>query len=192
MILSLKDYVMKILLLYDIVQKNDLSEDFIKKLSEWSRNHNINFNILNIKKDDLHYCFGCMKCWANNKAVCIHKDRMKEYETYLPECSLVIFLSSVIFGTFSFTIKTFIDKGFAHKIIGGKLYPKMMIGYGLDITDEEKDCFIDITKKHCGYADEVHPEYSKSPVYVSTTRSINENIKVINKIEHIINNGNIK
>jgi hypothetical protein len=69
----------------------------------------------------------------------------------LPRFGLTVYLTPVLFGHFSSTIKDAIDRG------TGSREWQMVIGYGTDVYDEERSTFIDLTAKHCGSNDIVHP-----------------------------------
>lgn len=68
---------------------------------------------------------------------------------------MTIFLTPVIFGHFGATIKCAIDRGCGNQNL------QVMVGYGDDIDGEEKSTFIDLTRKHRGEADIVHPGFDK-------------------------------
>ncbi|HNR68565.1 MAG TPA: hypothetical protein PKN04_11375 [bacterium] len=54
---------------------------------------------------------------------------------------------------------------------------QVMIGYGNDIDEEEKSTFIDLTRKHLGEADIVHPDFDKQvDVYLTTCSQDSEAI----------------
>ena len=136
-------------------------------------------------RTDLAFCFGCLRCWTSGTGKCVSKDKMEELELKLPGRDLIIILSPVLFGTFSSTMKTVIDKGFGNKLTDtAKIrYPQLIIGYGDDVTDEEAACFVDLTRKHRGAADIVHPELSDVPVDVFITASMEQNRRIAADIE---------
>jgi len=77
---------------------------------------------------------------------------------------MTIFLTPVLFGHFGSTIKSAIDRGCGNQNL------QVVVGYGDDIDDEEKSTFIDLTRKHRGVADIVHPGFDKQvDVYLTTS-----------------------
>ena len=88
---------------------------------------------------------------------------------------LTVYLTPVVFGHFSSTVKNAVDRG------TGSREWQVVVGYGSDIDDEEKSTFIDLTAKHRGRADIVHPGMDgKVDVYV--TESIEENAAICESV----------
>jgi len=181
-IIFTKVCVMKILCLQDTAQKSILSSDLLEKIEAAARKHGHSLDVLDLAEGDLAYCIGCLRCWSSESDVCVIKDRMPEIEEKLSGCGLLLYLTPVLFGTFSSTIKTAVDKGLGSKLYAETLYPRLFIGFGEDISDGEKRCFIDITEKHMGLADVVHPELSGVPVDAMVTRSLEDNTALQEKI----------
>lgn len=62
---------------------------------------------------------------------------------------------------------------------------QVIIGYGEDINDEEKSTFIDLTAKHRGSMDIVHPGMDKQvDVYVSS--SIEDNRRIYEALKQYV------
>lgn len=181
---------MKILLLADEARKTDLSEDFICKFLQSAESNGHSVETVSLEKTDLAFCFGCMRCWTSETGVCVSRDRIPELNSKLKECSLQVILSPVQFGTFSSTMKALIDKGFGINMFLGAHYPQLVIGYSEDIKAEEIECFVDISEKHRGTADTVHPELSDVSVDVKVTRSLADNTELIEQIGREYFSGN--
>jgi len=181
---------MRILLLLDETRKTDVSEDFLWKFRETAESYGHSVEIVSLGKTDLAFCFGCMRCWTSETGVCVSRDRMPEVNEKLKECGLQVILSPVQFGTFSSTMKVLIDKGFGINMFLGAHYPQLVVGYGEDISDEEKECFVDISESHRGTADTVHPELTDVTVKVKVTRSVGDNAELIDQIGREYFSGN--
>ena len=173
---------MKILLLEDEMRKTDLSAAFISNFLHSAESNGHSVEIVSLLKTDLAFCVGCMHCWTSETGACFFKDRLSELNEKLEGCSLQVILSPVQFGTFSSTAKALIDKGFGINMFLGAHYPQLVVGYGEDISDEELECFVNISEKHRGEADIVHPELSDITVEVKVTRSLSDNEKIIVQI----------
>jgi len=167
---------MKIFCLRDAVGKSGLSSDLLEKLRGAVQKHGHSLDVMDLAGGDISYCIGCLRCWSVDSTECVTKDRMTEIEDRLQGCGLLLFVTPVLFGTFSSTIKTAVDKGLGSKLYADMHYPRLFIGCGEDISDEEKRCFIDIIEKHMGEADIVHPELSDMPVDAMVTRSLQDNV----------------
>ena len=82
----------------------------------------------------------------------------------------------MLFGTFSSTMKNVIDRG-GLIIRNHGTCRQIIIGYGEDATDEERRTFIDITAKHRGKAEAVHPHLVEHvEVYFTRSREDTEDI----------------
>jgi multimeric flavodoxin WrbA len=93
-----------------------------------------------------------------------------------PDCHTVVFLTPVRYGTFSSTMKDIVEKG-GFVIHYRKDCKQIIIGFGEDATDEERGTFVDITAKHRGKADVVHPNLKEEcAVYVTRSRHDSEGI----------------
>lgn len=169
---------MKILCLQHQNGNSHIFLNLIDKLREAASLNNHILDENELEPGDLFYCFGCMRCWSSGTDVCVNKDKLYYIEEKMNDYGLIVFISPVIYGTFSPVIKIPIEKGLGNKLHHDKLYPQVIIGYGDDITDEEKSTFIDITKKHCGPAEVVHPELKDLKIDVFVSRSIDDNEKI--------------
>ena len=80
-------------------------------------------------------------------------------------------MTPVLFGHFSSVIKNAIDRG-----ASGHNW-QIIIGYGSDIDDEEKSTFMDLTAKHRGKVDIVHPGMNRQ-VDVFVTKSAEDSTAI--------------
>ncbi len=172
---------MRIVCLSDKNNGTDLSRDLLEKLFQAAVEAGHEMDVIDLAKDDLAFCFGCMRCWSSGTGKCVSGDRLPEIDKKIDGCGLIIFLSPVIFGTFSSIMKTPIEKGVGNKLTDSILYPQLVIGYGEDMTEEEERCFIDLTVNHRGAADIVHPELSGVHVDAWVTRTFHDNDDLVRK-----------
>ena len=84
----------------------------------------------------------------------------------------------MLFGHFSSCIKNAIDRG------AGSRNWQVIIGYGSDIDDEEKSTFIDLTAKHRGSKDVVHPGMDRQ-VDVFVTRSSEDSTAICEALTEV-------
>ena len=116
-----------------------------------------------IGRKDLTYCKGCFGCWVKEPGECVIKDGIGEINNNCMNSDVVVYISPVIFGQFSANIKNAIDRWlpnmlpfFTTRPDGStmhppryKTYPKqIIIGYGNEVSKNDAQLFIDITKKH--------------------------------------------
>lgn len=183
---------MKILCIQEKERSTSLSQDLTAKVSKAVEATGNSFKLLNIKNHDLSFCCGCLYCWSNNTDSCIKKDRMPEFKEHLAGSGLILYLCPILFGSFTPNLKTLIEKGFGCHLGNEINYPQLIIGYGKNTSDQERDCFIDIVEKHMGAADIVHPELSDVPIDVMVTGTVKDNDRVLEKIKQIYLNGSVK
>jgi multimeric flavodoxin WrbA len=123
-------------------------------------------------------CRGCLLCLTQNAGQCVSRDiisKIKSGKKY----SLAVLISPVLFGHFSSTIKNCVDRGL------GSSHLEIIIGCGSDIDEEEKNTFIDLTARHRGSADVVHPGLNRQ-VDVYVTRSVEENSLICKALKDTI------
>ncbi len=162
---------MKGLLILDKDAKTALSEDLKQRLLSTLEGLGHRVDVYELGQHDAASCIGCLLCFTKHPGECVSKDIVNELRKKVKEYSATIFLSPVIFGHYSATMSSPINKGAgAHEL-------QVLIGYGEDITEEEKSTFIDLTVKHRGKADVVHPDMDEQvDAYVSECIQDNERI----------------
>ncbi|HEY8910636.1 MAG TPA: NAD(P)H-dependent oxidoreductase [Desulfosporosinus sp.] len=121
--------------------------------------------MIEVGTDNLTFCMGCFGCWIKKPGECVINDIMAAINRSVMNSDTVIYLSPIIFGQFSANIKNTMDRSipnalpfFKRRSDGQTLHPprydtypkQIIIGYGDLISDEDKQLFIDITKKHRG------------------------------------------
>jgi multimeric flavodoxin WrbA len=162
---------MKTAFFLDKDNKTRLSEDLKERILEILREKKQDVEVVELGRDNVTPCFGCLLCLTQNAGVCVTKDRIAEIRNNTGRYGMTIFMTPVIFGHFGSNIKCAIDRG------SGSTNLQVMIGYGDDIDDEEKSTFIDLTRKHRGSKDIVHPGFDKQvDVYLTTSAADNDAI----------------
>jgi multimeric flavodoxin WrbA len=162
---------MNAILLVDKNSKTELSEALKTSILEIVKGKGYNIEVVELGRDDASPCLGCFSCLTKHPGECVNKDRLNEIKKNAQKYGMTIYMTPVIFGHFSSAIKNAIDKGTgSHEL-------QVIIGYGKDIDDEEASTFIDLTVKHRGSADIVHPGMDKQ-VDVYVTRSKEDNTAI--------------
>ena len=159
---------MNTIFLLDKDSKTELSEALKTRILEIVNEKGHNIEMVELGRDDASPCLGCFSCLTKHPGECVNRDMVNEIKKNAQKYGMTIYMTPVIFGHFSSTIKNTIDKG------TGSHNLQVIIGYGGDIDDEEGSTFIDLTVKHRGSADIVHPGMDKQ-VDVYITRSIEDN-----------------
>jgi len=174
---------MKILCLQDADKTTPLSRDFLAGLERAVKDAGHELEVQGLARGQVAWCLGCLRCWYSDSGKCVSEDRLSRLEDRLPEFDLLLFLSPVQFGTFSAEMKTPIEKGFGGKLALGRLHPQIVVGYGEGLDAEEAGCFLDITRKHRGAADIVHPELAGAHVEAYVIRSREESADLLRRLE---------
>jgi multimeric flavodoxin WrbA len=167
---------LNILFILDGDARTDLSEDVRTRITEIARAQQRRVEGIELRRSDSPPCTGCFRCLTHHPGVCIFNESFASIIQQVPEYSVIIFLTPVLFGTFSSMMKNVIDRG-GLIIKNHKSCRQIIIGYGEDATDEERSTFIDITVKHRGKAEIVHPNLVESvDVYFTRSREDNRSI----------------
>lgn len=162
---------MNTILILDKDAKTGLSEDFKERILRILKEKAHWVEVVELGRNDVTPCFGCLLCLTKHVGICVTRDRIAEIRNNVNRYDMTIFLTPVIFGHFGSTVKCAIDRGCGSNNL------QVMVGYGDHIDDEEKSTFIDLTRKHRGKADIVHPGFDKQvDVYLTTSSEDSEAI----------------
>lgn len=137
-----------------------LKERFLGILKE--KAHRV--EVLELGRNDVMPCLGCLLCLTKHMGTCVTKDMIADIRDNPNRYDMTIFLTPIVFGHFSSTVKCAIDRGC------GGVNLQVVVGYGDDIDEEEQSTFLDLTRKHRGKADIVHPGFdTQVDVYLTTS-----------------------
>jgi multimeric flavodoxin WrbA len=162
---------MNTILILDKDAKTGLSEGVKSRILRILKEKSHGIEVVELGRKDATPCFGCLHCLTKHVGTCVTKDRIAEIRNNPNRYDMTIFLTPVIFGHFGSTVKCAIDRGCGNQNL------EVTIGYGDDVDDEEKSTFIDLTRKHRGTADIVHPGFAKQvDVYLTTSSEDSEAI----------------
>jgi multimeric flavodoxin WrbA len=146
---------MKILVLYDGDSPSSLSLSIRRRIEAVSLQAGHAVAAHALRKGEIPPCTGCLSCLTKHPDVCVHQKSFSGIAADARTSALVIFLTRVVFGTFSSAVKNVVDRG--GLIIGGNgSRTQIIIGYGEGASEDEKKTFVDITARHRGTADIVH------------------------------------
>jgi multimeric flavodoxin WrbA len=164
------------------------SEDFEEKLIQLFNCNESEIKTIEVGKQDLKSCIGCFGCWIKTPGKCVIKDLINDINKEYLISDFVIYLTPVIFGQYSSNIKNVIDRSqpyvlpFFKKINGTTKHPlryergpkEIIIAYSDDITEDEKNTFLDLINKHGRQQRDVFLSLSKE-----SNKEILEQIKKI-------------
>ena len=165
-----------ILFILDGDSRTDLSEDVQKRITEAAGVRQRQVGTIELHRGDVPPCTGCFHCMTKHPGKCVFDRALARIVQHAADYPAVVFLAPVLFGTFSSTMKNVIDRGGLFIRSLGTCR-QIIIGYAEDATDEERSTFIDITAKHRGKADVVHPRLVEHiEVYFTGSREDSQDI----------------
>jgi len=168
---------MNILLIRDKDVKTEISEDLRTKIIRMLAEKGHQVEEIELGRNNALPCLGCFSyCLIEHPEECVHKDRVNEIKKNVKKYGATFFLTPILFGHFCSTVKNAMDRG------TGSHNWQVIIGYGSDIDDEEKNTFIDLIVKHGGNADIVHPGMVRQ-VDVFVTMSTSDNTAICEAIK---------
>jgi multimeric flavodoxin WrbA len=144
----------EILFILDGDSRTELSEGIRERITEAVGSQTV--GSIELRRGDVPPCTGCFHCMTRHPGKCVFDRVLSRIAPHAADYSVVIFLAPVHFGTFSSTMKNVMDRG-GLIIRNHRTCRQVIIGYAEDATDEERSTFIDITAKHRGKAEAVHP-----------------------------------
>lgn len=157
--------------------KNDFCDIFDK--------NSIKAELMEIGKDEIAPCIGCFGCWIKTPGECVIKDKMAEINKKIIGSDVVIFVTPIIFGQYSYSMKNVIDRTlcrnlpFFKKINGRTRHParyeKYPIQYVIGCIDknqeEDKKIFLDTHRKYRSNVKKVYIAINKEEM-ISAVQNI--------------------
>ena len=176
--------LMKTLFILDADSRSALSESLRTRVTEIARAKRHDVGVIELGRSDSPPCTGCFRCLMRPAEACVSRGFFARIIQQAPEYQVIIFLTPVIFGTYSSTIKNVVDRG-GLVITHHARCRQIIIGYAENATEEERSTFIDVTMRHRGKADIVHPNLVED-VRVYFTRSPADNESVCESLGAIV------
>lgn len=150
---------MQTTIFYENDEQTDLSVAMVTALKEHFSSPD--FTLLEVIKDQIKPCMGCFGCWIKTPGKCVIKnDFVSESNPRLVQSDCVIIVSSIHYGCYSAATKRIIDRfipnilpffrKYKNEMHHEKRYKhlsrQIIVAYGEDISDEEKETFIKLTR----------------------------------------------
>lgn len=186
---------MRILIVSDDSNKEDMGSNLQKKLVYELQERNYNYKNYNIENSDLTHCIGCFNCWISTPGICIYDDLAREINNSIIWSDICILLTPVKYGCYSPAIKRVLDRSIGNilpffKMINGEMhhaprydkYPQLvMVGYGEEITIQEENTFQDLNR-----ANAINLQKNTAKTYVC--KNTEEIDKIINDFIKFLEN----
>jgi len=128
--------------------------------------------VIELNGDEIKPCVGCFKCWVKTPGLCVMtNDCVNTVARQKIQSDVVVFLSKINYGAYSYDIKSFLDRSIPtispfFEIVLGEMRHKMRydhspvmitIGYGT-CTPQECQTFINLTERNA--LNMMPPKYS--------------------------------
>ena len=147
---------MRVCLISDGEQTTELSMELINALTIHFRDTGYEVLHYPLAQDEVGNCIGCFGCWIKKPGECLINDLMSDINQTYMNSTLVIYLSPIVFGGFSASVKNVLDRtlpnispffttknGLTNHKNRYEHYPlQAIIGYGTEITTQEQNTFI--------------------------------------------------
>ena len=92
-------------------EMNGLSLKHISEsIKEELRTNDFEVDEILLKEKEIADCLGCFKCWVKTPGVCIIDDYGREVSAKVINSELIVFLTPVIFGSYSYQLKKALDR----------------------------------------------------------------------------------
>lgn len=149
---------MKTLILKDRKSMSYFAQDLALLLRKTVEGAGSEVTCVTLNGDEILPCRGCFQCWVKTPGLCImDSDSVNDTGALLIQSDVVIFLSEICYGGFSYDIKSFLDRiipnimpyfeivnGEMHHVKRYERFPVIVaIGYG-DFVKEESQLFKEI------------------------------------------------
>lgn len=171
--------VRKAFIIHDIEAPSALSADLVTRLVHLLAHVEHGVEVVGLCRGDAAPCRGCLLCLTKHPGSCVSKDTVGSLVQRMhvdPAESITVFISPVVFGHPSSVIKNALDRG------TGSHNVQVVVGFGEDIDPEEGSTFVDMTMKHCGAADIVHPGMVAAAM-AFVTRSVDGNDSICRALQ---------
>lgn len=148
---------MQALILSDREYQTETFDKLKRMVRSYLEQRAFEIELLRIERGDLAFCVGCFGCWVKTPGECVIGDKMAQINRTFVNSDVVFYLSPVVFGQCSATIKSAVDRWlpnmlpfFETRPDGSTMhpsryetYPKVVfIGYGDDLSENDAQLFV--------------------------------------------------
>lgn len=187
---------MKALLLNGEKNAENSLENFSKIIIEGLKNNNYVVDTMVLHEKKIADCIGCFGCWVKTPGICIIDDYAREVARAFINSDLVVYLTPVVFGGYSYQLKKALDRmiplispffieinGEIHHKPRYEKYPSILgIGVMPELKEEQTELFINLIKRN---SINLHSSTNENKIFKSDEdinsiqQSINELLKKI-------------
>lgn len=176
---------------------NGLSLNHVSKIIiEELKAHNFQLREVLLKEEEIADCLGCFKCWVQTPGICIIDDYGRKVAAELINSDLLIFLTPIRFGGYSYQLKKALDRMIPlispyFKKISGEIhhkkryskYPSILaIGIMKEENESQSKIFKELVERN---SINFHSPYYKAKVFNAAekfdNKALKNTVKIISK-----------
>jgi hypothetical protein len=164
-----------------------------KSIKEELENNNFEVEEILLKEKEIADCLGCFKCWVKTPGICIIDDYGREAAAELIDSDILVYLTPIVFGSYSFQLKKALDrmiplispyfkkvKGEIHHKKRYSKYPSIMgIGIVSKENNKQSQIFKELIERN---SINFHSPHFKSEVFLLDDNFDNKELKNAVKI----------
>jgi multimeric flavodoxin WrbA len=177
-------------------------EQFSKNIREELKANNFEVEEILLKEKKIADCLGCFDCWVKTPGICIIDDYGRDAAEKLINSELLIYLTPVVFGSYSYQLKKALDRmiplisPFFTKVKGEvhhkKRYPNYPSLLGIGIIEEkhkkQNKIFKELVKRN---GINFHSAYIETEIFDSAAAFNAEELrKIVRKISEKVGEQN--
>lgn len=148
---------MSILILNGSGGEQFIDKDIVSVISTYANNRSKEIKIYNISEHNIAECKGCFLCWVKTPGQCVIIDDMDKISRDLINSDLVIYISPIFCGSYSYLVKKVLDRSIPNispffEMVQGEIhhqkryekYPDIIY---IGISNNESDNSLELFKK---------------------------------------------
>ena len=144
-------------------KNNIVSSEFINSnFKNLFYKKNLDSTLIEIDGNDVLPCLGCFGCWIKTPGECVIKDEAVEINRKIISSEVVIYITPVVFGQYSYNMKNVVDRGLGKNLpffkkFNGRTghpgrYDKYPVQYAIGCIESNQkddiDIFLDTHEKY--------------------------------------------
>ena len=167
-------------------------EQFSKTISKELQANDFEVEEVLLKEKEIADCLGCFDCWVKTPGICIIDDYGREVASQLINSELVVFLTPVVFGSYSYQLKKALDrmiplispyfkkvKGEIHHKKRYSKYPSILaVGLLEKVNETQTEIFRELVERN---SINFHSPYFQTEVFAETDLDYQELKDTVNQ-----------
>jgi len=167
-------------------------EQFSKTISKELQANDFEVEEILLKEKEIADCLGCFDCWVKTPGICIIDDYGRDAAARLINSDLLVFLTPVVFGSYSYQLKKALDrmiplispyfkkvKGEIHHKKRYSKYPSILaVGLLEKVNETQTEIFRELVERN---SINFHSPYFQTEVFAETDLDYQELKDTVNQ-----------